>query len=64
MLTAVAQPPLPPVRTEALKGVDPVDAGAAVLTRRGRAVVDVCGTERTVNAGGFFPLKSGTCGGD
>lgn len=42
-LTCVAQPPLPPVRTDALEGVDPVDAGAAVLTRRGRAVVDVCG---------------------
>lgn len=46
MLTGGAQRPLPPVGTHALEGVDAVDAGAAVLTGRGGAVVDVYGERR------------------
>lgn len=41
-LTAVAELPLPAVRTEALEGVDPVDAGPSIPAGVAGAVIDVC----------------------
>lgn len=41
-LTNITQAALPAVWAETLEGVDPIDAGASVLTRGGCTVIDVC----------------------
>lgn len=40
-LTEVTEVTLPPITTEAHKGVDSIDAGAPVLAGAGDAVVDI-----------------------
>lgn len=59
-LTKVTQVALPAIGTEALEGVDPIDAGAAILTRTRETVVDVwgnrseCESETAENVMGSF----------
>lgn len=42
-LTVVAESTLPAVRTDALKGVHPIDAGPSICTGAADAVVNICG---------------------